>query len=445
MTTKGLFGDLPDQRAAEGARDLGAARVRAPVRDQIELQATDLDSQVAEDHLVRTIWAYVERLDLSALTQLIKAREHGPGQAPADPRLLLALWLYATSQGVGSARALARLCESDNAYRWLCGGVSMNYHGLADFRTAHPEVLDELLAENVAALSAAGVIDLDEIVQDGLRVRASAGSGSFRTGKRLGKELRKARRLIERLKNENDDDPDATNRRIKAAKDRAARERLARVEAAIAKERELNGVRQRRSKTHKKETAKQGKIRASTTDAEARVMKMPDGGYRPAYNCQIASTGGKAQIIVGVGLAAKGSDAGEMRPMVEKIEADHDVIPERYLADGGFLKREDIEWMAERGAKVYCPPVKSKHRTDPFAIRDSDGPGVAQWRRRMKSSHGKHVYKRRAAGECLNARFRQWDLYQVTVRGVQKIKAVLLMFALTNNILRTAKLLPQAA
>lgn len=442
MTAKGLFGELPEQQATEGPRDFGAARMRAPVRDQIELLTTDLESQIADDHPVRTIWAYVERLDLSALTQQIKARAHGPGQSPVDPRLMLALWLYATSQGVGSARALARLCESDIVYRWLCGGVSMNYHGLADFRTAHPEFLDELLAANVAALSAAGVIDLDEIVQDGLRVRASAGSGSFRTAKRLHKELRKARRLIARLKQENDDDPDATNRRIKAAQERAARERLARVEAAIAKERELRGVRKRRAKTHKKETAKQGKIRASTTDAQARVMKMPDGGYRPAYNCQIASTAGRTQIIVGVGLAAQGSDAGEMRPMVERIEADHDVIPDRYLADGGFLKREDIEWMAARRTKVYCPPVKSKHRTDPYAIRDSDGPGVAQWRRRMKSAHGKHVYKRRSAGECLNARFRQWRLYQVTVRGIQKVKTVLLMFALTNNVLRTAKLLP---
>lgn len=148
-----LFKDLPEvlgpKRAAEGG-----PRLREPERDQIELRAVDLDSLIGADHAARVIWAYVEQLDLSALEEAVRAREHTPGQAPASPRLLLALWLYATSQGVGSARALARLCESHDAYRWLCGGVSVNYHGLADFRSGQGELLDALLIENVATLSA---------------------------------------------------------------------------------------------------------------------------------------------------------------------------------------------------------------------------------------------------------------------------------------------------
>ena len=132
------------------------------------------------EHPARVIWAYVEKLDLSALEERVQARAHGPGQSPPSPRLLLALWLYATTQGVGSARALARLCESQDEYRWLCGGVRLNYHGLSDFRTEHPELLERLLIENVASLSVANVINLDEVIQDGLRVRASAGTGSFR-------------------------------------------------------------------------------------------------------------------------------------------------------------------------------------------------------------------------------------------------------------------------
>jgi len=232
MSSDELFADLPVQKD-ERMSDPGQPRMREPVRDQIELRAVDLEALVAADHPVRVIWAYVEKLDLRELEEAIRARTHTAGQAPASPRLLLALWLYATSEGVGSARALARLCESHDVYRWLCGGVSVNYHGLADFRTAHPELLDRLLSENVASLSVAEVIDLDEVAQDGVRVRASAGTKSFRRRKKLHKELRKAQRLIRQLKDEATDDPQASSRRIAAANERALREREQRGAAAL--------------------------------------------------------------------------------------------------------------------------------------------------------------------------------------------------------------------
>lgn len=212
-----LFEGLPEMTAP--ARQVsGAPRLREPVRDQLELRSVDLDGLIAADHPVRTVWAYVERLDLRVLEEQIKAREGRPGHPPASPRLLLALWLYATSDGVGSARALARLCESHDAYRWLCGGVSVNYHTLADFRTAHPGLLDDLLTRSVAALAAAGAIDLDTMAQDGVRVRASAGAGSFRRRQSLHKCLKKAHRLVAQLRAELDDDPAASNRRLKAAR-----------------------------------------------------------------------------------------------------------------------------------------------------------------------------------------------------------------------------------
>src|SRR6266568_197647 len=150
-----LLADITNQTNAQ-SRDTGKARLREPVRDQVELRVVDLDGLLAMDHAARLIWDYVQKVDL------------------------LALWLYATSEGIGSARALARLCEVHEAYRWLCGGVSMNHHGLSDFRTAHPELLDRLLSESVASLSVAGVVSLDEVAQDGVRVRASAGASSFR-------------------------------------------------------------------------------------------------------------------------------------------------------------------------------------------------------------------------------------------------------------------------
>ena len=442
MAGDGLFEDLPE--VAVVAMVAGAARLREPVRDQIELRAVDLEALIGDDHAARTIWAYVETLDLGALEDTVRARTHTPGQAPVSPRLMLALWLYATSQAVGSARALAKLCTSHDAYRWLCGGVGVNYHGLSDFRTGHPELVERLLSEHLASLSTAGVINLDEVVQDGVRVRASAGSASYRRRKTLRKELNKARRLVERLTRESEDDPDASNRRIQAARRRAAAEREGRVRAALAKLEEIEAERARRAKTNRKQVAKQKEPRASTTDAQARVMKMADGGYRPAYNCQLATVG-EGQIVVEAEVVAVGSDRGLMRPMIERIEHSQGRRPKRYLVDGGFTKNDDTEWAWQQGVKVYGPAVKSRHGTDPYAPRRRDGPGVAAWRRRMKSPHGKSVYKRRAPGECINARFRQWGLRQFTVRGVDKVDTVLRLFALANNILAGHRLMTSPA
>jgi transposase len=441
-----LFPDLPNQMNARSS-ELGKPRLREPVRDQVELRVIDLEGLLALDHPARVIWQYVQKLDLRALEEVVEAREHGPGQAPVTPHLLLALWLFATSEGIGSARALARLCESHDAYRWLCGGVSVNYHGLADFRTAHPDLLDRLLTENVASLSVAGVIDLDEVAQDGVRVRASAGAGSFRRSKKLHKELKKAQRLIERLRQEADDDPQASSRRIKTARERAAREREARVTAALDKLAEIKAHRARKgraNRNNRKKASQPREPRASTTDADARVMKMADGGFRPAYNCQIATAAG-GQIVVAAQAKTTGSDRGLMRPMLDALKQCYGRWPKRHLVDGGFNNNADTEWAAGNGVKVYGPPTRSKHRRDPYAARADDGPGVAAWRARMKSPHGKSVYKRRARAECINARLRNWGLYQFTVRGVEKVGAVLCWFALANNILAGHRLLRAAA
>jgi transposase len=434
-----LFPELPETRRLE-ARAAGRPRLREPVRDQVELRAVDLEALLGPEHPARVIWGYVERLDLRALEEAVRAREHTPGQAPASPRLLLALWLYATSDGVGSARALERLCARHDAYRWLCGGVSVNHQGLSDFRMAQGELLDRLLTEGVAALSAAGAIDLEEAAQDGVRVRASAGAASFRRRKTLRRELRKAKRLIERLKRENEGDPGAGEARRKAAQLRAAREREARIAAALEALGEIEAERARRSKTNRTQVARQGEPRASTTDPEARVMKMADGGFRPAYNCQLASVA-DGQIVIAARVVASGSDRGLLPPMLEEIERRYGRPPRRLLAVGGFTKNADTEWAWERGVKLYAPPGQTRHKTDPFAPRRDDGPGVAAWRRRMKSPHGKAAYKRRAPAECLHARFRHWGLRQFLVRGLDKVAVALRWFALANNVLQGHRLL----
>lgn len=443
MAAAGLFGDLPKSGAVE-SKDRGAPRLREPVRDQIELRPMDLEGLLGPEHPARVIWDYVQQLDLRELEEAVRAREHAPGQAPASPRLLLSLWLFATSQGIGSARALDRLCKSHDAYRWLCGGVSMNYHGLSDFRTAHPALLDRLLTENVATLSMAGVINLDEVVQDGVRIRAAAGTGSFRRRKKLHKELKKAAGLVKRLERETDEDPDASNRRIRAAQERAARERAERVAAAQKALSEIERQRAERAKRRGQREEHKKEPRASTTDSQARVMKMADGGFRPAYNCQVGTVA-DGQIVVAVQAETTGSDRGLLRPMLEELQRRYHRRPKRHLVDGGFNKNDDTEWAATQGVKVYGPPMRSKHKTDPYAPRPGDGPGVAAWRRRMKSPHGKGVCKRRGMGECINARWRQWRLYQFTVRGREKVNTVLHWFALANNILAGHRITAAAA
>jgi transposase len=434
-----LFDELPKQAKPQtDAAPLGAPRLRKPARDQIELRSVDIDSLIGGDHRARVIWDYVEGLDLSELEDRIKAREHRPGHPPAAPRLLLGLWLYATSDGVGSARALGRLCESDDVYRWLCGGVSVNYHSLSDFRVGCADLLDRLLSEHLAALAKGDLVDLERLVQDGVKIRANAGAGSFRREATLDRQLALAQAVVEELKRETDADPAASNQRIRAAKERAARERVARVEAAKAALAEIK--RKRRELDDKGGNGKKPKEpRASTTDPQARIMKMADAGFRPAYNVQVLSPAGET-IVAAIKVENTGSDRGLMRPMAQDWAARTGRLPKRHIVDGGFCSAEDIEWAHCQGIEVYCPPTQSKSGADPYLPRPRDGEGVVAWRTRMASEAGKVQYKDRTICECIHARWRNWDLRQLTVRGIEKVRAVVLWYALANNILEGRRL-----
>ena len=438
MSEKPLFDALPEQPSPE--RPLGKPRLLEPRRDQLELRSMDIDSLIGDDHAARVIWDYAEQVDLRELEDAIKAREGTPGHPAITPRLLLAVWLYATSDGVGSARALARLCESHDAYRWLMGGVSVNHHTLSDFRVNNGELLDRLLTENVATLAACGLIDLDKLAQDGVRVRASAGAASFRRRKTLEEHLARAHEMVQQLKREVHDDPAASNQRIRAARERAARERVEKVKAAIKTLGEVEAQRERRMKTNRKQTEKQKEPRASTTDPAVRTIKMADGGFRPAWNVQVITVVG-TPIVVGVKPCTIGSDRGLMRPILAKIFKCFGQRPTRHLADGGFAAADDIEWAHDEGVAVYCPPTRPKNGSDPFQPRPQDGPGVLAWRNRMKSDEGKAQYRLRAICECIHARWRNWDLIGLNVRGEPKVTAVILWHALANNILQANRML----
>lgn len=436
-----LFGELPDQAAPPGP-GRGMPRLRQPERNQPGWQIAAIDDLVASDHPVRAVWGFVGTLDLRSLHDAVKAREGVPGQAPPAPELMLALWLWATVDGVGSARQLDKLSGEHLAYRWLCGGVSMNYHTLADFRTAHGDVLERLLADGVAALVAEGLVALDVLAQDGMRVRAAAGAGSFRRRPRLEQLAAAAKTRVARLRAELESDPAASNRRRQAAQQRAARDREQRVKAALDRMSELEGERERREKKNKNQTAKQSAPRASTTDAEARPIKMADGGFRPAYNLQLVSAPA-SQVIVAVDIDSTGSDHGLARRGLERLAATG-IKPTDYLVDGGFVKNEDIEWADAGGIKLWCPAVRNKHRTEPYAVRSTDGPGVADWRRRMASARGPVLYRERCKAECPNAWARRMGLTRLLVRGKQKARVVLLWFALAHNMLRALVLRQQS-
>ena len=309
-----LFEDLsqPSQaqvqqaRAKEaGRRAQGSPRRLEPNRWQVELRASDLESLLPEDHRARLVWGYVVRQDLSKLIEAVKARGSNAGRAVIDPHILFALWLYATLDGVGSGREVTRLSQEHDAYRWICGGVSVNYHAVNDFRSGNAQLMDELLTDNVATLAAAGAISLQRVAQDGMRVRADAGAASFRRQASLQEHLNEAGELVQTLKKQAQADPGQAKRQAQAAKLRAAREREERIQAALEQLPEVAAAKKRNG-------AKAEEARVSTTDADARVMKMGDGGLRPAFNVQFATTC-EEQVIVGMAVVNAGSDHGPAR------------------------------------------------------------------------------------------------------------------------------------
>jgi transposase len=446
-------GELPIPAGrTEGELPRSAPRLMTPQRDQIELRACDLDSLLPADHAVRTVWAFVQSLDLAPLYARIKAVEGSAGRPAIDPAILVALWLWATVDGVGSARELDRLCERDNAYRWLCGGVGVNHHTLADFRTEHAAWLDAQLTRSIASLLQRKLVTLNVVAQDGLRVRASAKAASFRRQARLQELLAQAHAQVQALKAELDGDASASTRRKQAAAERAAREREQRLAQALATMDKIERKAPRKSDRDEPPggapstpTAKPAKPepepRISTTDAEARVMKMADGGFRPAFNAQLA-VDAATQLIAAVEVVNSGSDMNEMAPMHAQIDQRYGRTPQHWLADGGFTKLQAIEQLARQGTQPLVPPPRSRNPdVDPFEPKCTDSEHLAQWRVRMASPEGQALYKQRGATvECANAQLRRRGLHQFNVRGLIKARAVLLWHTLAHNLMRMASL-----
>jgi transposase len=377
--------------------------------------------------LARLIWEATTRLDLTAFYQPIQVVEGGAGQAATDPQILVALWTFATTQGITSARALDRLCVEHLAYIWLCGGVSMNYHTLSDFRIDHHHALDDLMTQILGRLAHAGLIEFDHFAQDGIRVRASAGAASFHRQATLEKSLAEAQALLATLAAPPADEAETVTAREQAAQQRAAQERLERLEAALA---EMPAAQAAKPETER------GEARVSSTDPQARVMKMADGGFRPAYNIQLA-TDTAHLVIAGVEVTNAGTDKAEMAPMLEQVQERCDRLPKDWLIDGGFVTLPAIEQGADR-VRILAPvPTPRDPARDPAQPLATDSPAVAEWRVRMATPEAKATYQLRAAtSECVNAQARSsHGLLQLRVRGLIKVLCVALWIAITHNLL----------
>jgi len=407
-------------------------RLRRPERRQVLLEPVCLDERLPADHPARAIWAVVEKLDLSRFEAPILARGEQPGRAATDPRLLVALWLLAHTDNVGSARALDRLCQEHDAYRWLCGGVSLNYHTLSDFRVGHGEALNALFTDVLTSLMDSGAVQVARITQDGTRVRASAGRSSFRRRARLEALRAQAAAHVAALQKQVEDAPAETARQH-AARQRAAREREERVSAALAAMTELEQI---KADTPKNHASKKHPPRASTTDPEARRMRLPEGGFAAAYNVQLAEDP-ESRAIVAVDVVSHGTDHGEDAPLRAQVQRRTRQAVREHIFDGGYVKLANIEQAAQAGAAVYAPILPGGRPPRTCLFNPHDLPGVAAWRARMRSAAGREVYALRAQTcETVNADLKTFrGLRAFTVRGLRRCRCVALWAALAYNVM----------
>jgi transposase len=396
-----------------------------------------LEELLPQNHLARLIWEVVGSLDLSAFYAAIKAVEGEPGAPATDPQILIVLWLYAISQGVSSAREINVLRVEHLVYMWICGGVSLNYHTISDFRKDYEEELDELMTQVIERIDQAGLVELDTQAQDGMRVRASAGAASFRRQPTLEQALQQAQVQKVEVEQLGQAENDRRTEVQKAAQERAASERVERLTAALEEMPAARAAKKREERD---------KARVSSTDPEARVMKMPDGGYRPAYNWQFGVELSNF-VITGVEVVNTGSDKAQMEPLVKQVVKRTQHLPKNWLVDGGFVKLVAIEALEALGVTVFGPVPEPKDKSrDPHAPLATDSDIIARWRQRMGSKEGKATYKQRSLVELPNAQARnRHGVQQVRVRGLRKVRCVALWVAITHNLLIWIRHLRQMA
>lgn len=416
-------------RTVEPERSQGWLFVRMPGAD------------LAEDHPARVVAETVEKLDLSAFTECARSVEGHAGRPVTSPKLKLALWMYGLQQGIGEATEIARRCTQDEPFRWLAGGVEVSHDVLSEFLTGHRRELEGLLTQVLGLLLHHGLLDLERVAQDGTRIRASASSPSFRRRNAL-KQCREQARLHLKAVLAQADDPEVSQRQ-RAARESAARRFATRMERALG---ELE-KREAEDAARKAKDRSKDELRASTTDPEARVMKMADGGFRPGYNVQLAVAGnpeGGPRTIVGVEVTNRGNDAGSVGPMLAQVERRTGQLPGKLLADGQHATAKDVKACLARGVEP-CISLPERMATGKGPHVDRS-PEMETWRELMQSEPGKAERRARASlVENVNAHVKsRYELEQFGVRGLDKVMCVALMVALAHNLAAHGPTLLQA-
>jgi transposase len=417
----------------EAAQTGGRPRVREPERRQGEIVFAVPEDALPATHPARVIWTVLGTVSLALFTRGCEAVEGAAGRPVLSPRMLLTLWVYAISEGIGSAREIARLTRTNIEFRWIVGDLAVSHDKLAQFRVENGEALNQLMTDILASLMEKGLLSLKLVAQDGTRTRAAATAPSFRTyGSLLQCRQQAALHLKAVLAAAAGDDPEYTAAQH-LARIAAARDFQERVEAAVVTVVELQQQRK----------PSDSPARASTTDAEARVMKMGDGGFRPAYNVQYAVAGsemGGPRTIVGVNVTNVGSDMGSLSPMAEQIKERTGHYPEVVLADANHVKYEDIQAMHAKGIAVIAAPPDNAKTVEQLRAQNAE-PGVIAWRERMETDEAKKLYRARASlVELTNAHQKDHhDVVQVLVRGIEKVTSVVLLNVLASNILLNAR------
>jgi transposase len=471
-------------------------RLQGINRHQLLWRAVDVEQLIAADHPARAIWELMGQRDLTAFYEAIEAVDGAAGRPARDPRLLLSLWIYAYMDGIPSAREIARQCDFNPAYQWLTAATTVSAHSLSDFRTQHGEALKDLATQMLGLLAAEQMVDLQQVTQDGTKVRASAGADTFRREGSLERHLREARQRIEALDRADGEEVSLLRQQ---ARQRAAQERLSRLEKA---HQELQKIQQGRPVEEKPAA------RVSLTDPEARIMKQNDGGYAPSYNVQL-TTDAKQTVIVSVAVTQEGGDAEQLQPAMKRLQQEAGRTPQQALVDGGYTSRSNIVATARDGIDLIGPPLEGQvqkqtlyqirgvapeYRPEAFAfdpaanrytcpegkrlryktrqaltgqtkytyaadqqdcgacvqkprccptskggrllVRAEDSPEVAAFRAKMETEEAKILYRKRGAvAEFPNLVIKErFGLRRFSVRGLQKVGVEALWVCLTFNV-----------
>jgi transposase len=341
MTGQEVLLDMPEAAPVNANARESTAPLKLKVidRSQLQLMALDVDSLIAPDHKARAIWDLSGTVGLTLFYTNIRSQAGQPGRQHNDPRLLISLWLYGYSEGISSARELSREMEHEPGLRWLAGLEVVNHTTLSDFRKDHREGLDAVFTQLLAVMEGAGLVSLEQVMQDGTKIQAQASGNSFRREKTIRERLQQAREVVRELGNP--DDEEKTSRR-QAARRRAAEQQLERLEAAT---RELQQIQQSKHSDEEKAEA-----RVSITEPEARIMKHGnDGGIAPSYNLQITTDAGQ-KVIVNQALTTSSSDGSvNLTEVMVQVEGNLDRKPDQLVADGGYTNKKNIIDLANAG------------------------------------------------------------------------------------------------